>query len=135
MDWQVTTCFYAALHLMNGHLSSFGVFHATHVQMDNALNPYILTSPTKLPEDAYVAYRSLSDLSRRSRYLVQVTGGKVIESDRPALIHSVHLARAIRHLDTVIGFYCKAHNAKFDSIKVRCVDLKSSENFNYFAIQ
>jgi hypothetical protein len=30
MDWQVTACFYTALHLINAHLANFGMQYKTH---------------------------------------------------------------------------------------------------------
>ena len=68
-DWQVTICFYTAVHLINCHLANFGLQYRKHKDVKDALNPYTI-SPAKLPEDEYSAYISLQSLSRRSRYLV-----------------------------------------------------------------
>jgi uncharacterized protein (UPF0332 family) len=69
IDWQVTVCFYSALHLVNAHLSQYGLQYRRHSDVKHALNPKVQASPSKLPENEYVAYVTLQMLSRRSRYL------------------------------------------------------------------
>lgn len=69
-DWQVTISFYTAVHLVNAHIASRSNHHyRSHELVNNAINPYSLTSLSKLPEEEYLAYIKLQNLSRRARYL------------------------------------------------------------------
>jgi uncharacterized protein (UPF0332 family) len=89
-DWQVTVCYYAALHLINAHTAKFGLQYRKHVDVIDAINPMHRLSPTKLPEDEYVAYIALQSLSRRARYLVNVKD-KQLCSEKVQYIYEKHL--------------------------------------------
>ena len=52
-DWQVTVCFYTALHLVNAHLATFVLHYRTHEEIKNAIVPLNLLSVAKLPEDVF----------------------------------------------------------------------------------
>ena len=53
-DWQVTICFYVAVHLMNGHLAKKANLHyRTHNDVKNGINPHNPTAVYKVPEDIY----------------------------------------------------------------------------------
>lgn len=123
-DWQVTICFYTALHLVNAHLSKFGLQYRRHTDVKNALNPLSQTSPSKLPEDEYVAYAALQMLSRRSRYLVNEKDGKV-GSSKAHLTYDKHLAKAIRHLDTLISFFFSRYRVELPEISIKCSGFRS----------
>lgn len=108
-DWQVTVCFYTALHLINAHLSSKGMQYRKHSDVDNAINPYNALSLCKLPEEVYTAYSTLYKLSRRSRYLVDLKDHK-IASNTGCLIYDKHLGKALKHLDTILIHFNSAFN-------------------------
>lgn len=121
-DWQVTVCFYTALHVINAHLSQFGLQYRNHTDVDHALNPKVLLSLSKVDDDAYVAYCALQSLSRRARYLVNEKNMALT-----GLIHEKHLARAIRHLDTIFKYFSeKYEDWNFEQQQIGCEQL----NFN-----
>ena len=134
LDWQVTTCFYTALHLINAHLASFGMQYKTHHDVDDAINPEHRLSPCKVGEDTYKAYKMLYNLSRRSRYLVMVTNNRVVDTGKAELTHSKHQARALRHLNTVLEFYCRQYNAQISAVKIHCEELSVGEGLRFFNI-
>ena len=79
-DWQVTICFYTALHLVNAHLSLFQMQYRKHVDVKDAINPkniQSVSSGSALPDNEYLAYTKLQSLSRRSRYLVNEKDGNL----------------------------------------------------------
>ena len=122
-DWQVTVCFYSALHLINAHLSTFNLQYRKHKDVKDVLNPYTM-SPAKLPEEEYKSYIKLQSLSRRSRYLVNEKDGN-LSDDNAYLTYSVHLGKALKHLDSLILFFTNKYALRIDSINIKCEGLKS----------
>jgi len=130
-DWQVTVCFYTALHLMNAHLAKFGMQYRTHSDVTGEINPENLTSIMKIPEDPYAAYVSLLNLSRRARYLCSEKKSK--DSNIAFFTYDKHLAKAIRHLETIIAWFENTYpGQKFKKCQIKCSELKSSESFKFF---
>ena len=125
-DWQVTTCFYVSVHLVNAHLSQFDQQYRTHENVKLAINPYTVTSLMKIPENEYVAYTSLENLSRRARYLVNVKDSKLI-SDKPALIYEKHLAKALRHLDKLLIHFGTIYPIGMNRYNVKCANINTQE--------
>lgn len=124
-DWEVTICFYTALHLMNAHLAKHDLHYRSHNDVDYALNPYGL-SPSKITEDVYIAYRSLRSLSRRARYLVSEKGSND-SSVKASFTYDVHVAKACRHLDTILNYFHEKGTLGFSSISFHCNQLKPGE--------
>ena len=57
-DWQVTCCYYVAVHLMNSHIAKTANLHyKTHEKVKTAL--YDPMSTCKIPDDTYAAYIKL----------------------------------------------------------------------------
>jgi hypothetical protein len=126
IDWQVTVCFYTALHLVNAHLSKYGLQYRKHKDVNNALNSYNNTSPARLPNDEFICYSALQSLSRRSRYLVNERDGK-LDSDSAALTYDRHLARALRHLDKLIIHFNALLKAGIDVSPISCAEIGNEE--------
>lgn len=129
-DWQVTVCFYAALHIVNAHLAMYNLQYRKHKDVNFALNFASQTSPARLPEEEYLAYTALQSLSRRSRYLVNEKDGK-IGSTTPFLTYEIHLARALRHLNKLIHHFDTHYKIGIDPITIRCSEIKQDE-LKYF---
>lgn len=125
-DWQVTACFYVALHLVNAHLAKTGMHYRSHTDVNNALNPYHLTSITKLGEEEYTSYIKLSQLSRRSRYLVK-DSDKPEEVEKAFFTYDKHLAKAIRHLDKLTAHFTKRYGFQMPNVNLTCPGLKREE--------
>ncbi len=69
-DWRVTVNFYIGIHLINAHLAYIdNVHYRRHSDVENAINPNN-NGGCALPEEIYLSYKSLHNLSRRSRYLI-----------------------------------------------------------------
>lgn len=134
LDWQVTVCFYTALHLINAHLANFGMKYITHHAVNEAINPVNVVSPTKVTEDAYTAYKALSNLSRRSRYLVTIKGDKVDLTSPAAMTYDKHQAKAFRLLSEVIKFYSTTYNVDLGRISIKCPELRQGENLDCYKI-
>jgi hypothetical protein len=133
-DWQVTVCFYSALHLINAHVvNKFGANYLSHSKVDEIINPFNATSIARLDEKIYISYTKLLQLSRRSRYLLSENfkKGDNLEIQIACATYSKHLKKAIFHLDVIINFVKNDYEEKFEKAEVRCIDLKgnSFENF------
>jgi hypothetical protein len=128
-DWQVTTCFYIAVHLANAHIAKTSNLHyRTHVDVKNALNPEVQISLSKLPEENYLAYVKLMNLSRRARYLCHENPSNS-EMNSGFFTYDVHLTKAIKNLDKLLIFMESKHNLSFDKSSIRCISLTESTTF------
>lgn len=133
-DWQVTVCFYSALHLMNAHIvAKTNKNYLSHSQVAAVINPYNQLSIAKLDEETYLSYNKLFQLSRRSRYLLSENFQKKKIADiQPASItYDKHFKKAIHHLDKVITYVSKNYNVAFKKTKVNCIELKGKDFANF----
>ena len=130
-DWQVTICFYIAVHLANAHISKFGVQYRKHTDVNYALNPENETSVCKLPEDEYVSYIVLHNLSRRSRYLVN-DKQEDIKNEIAFFTYDKHFAKAIRHLDKLLSYFSTFYQITFDIATIKCLSINPSEKLSFF---
>lgn len=134
-DWQVTTCFYTALHLINAHIvAKTGGNYLTHKQVDEIIRPYNEMSLGKLSEEIYLSYNKLFHLSRRSRYLLSENNteskGSLITA---SFTNGKHLRKAIHHLDNIISFINSEYNEDFALTEIKCLHLKG-RTFKFFKI-
>lgn len=123
-DWQVTTAFYAAVHLVNAHLAQKANLHyRTH--KDVKISLYSSMSPAKIPEEIYLAYAKLEMLSRRARYLCsdQEKPNPGDES-KAFLTFDKHLRKALIHLDKLMNYIASAYSLSFPKIYLDCAELK-----------
>ncbi len=131
-DWQVTGCFYAALHLMSAHVvSKTNKNYLSHTALQDALNPYHQLSVSKIDLDTYRSYEKLYQLSRRSRYLIKESVDKSLDVQPCTLTYSTHFRKAIYHLDKVLDFIKSTYGESFSQIKLTCVDL-NSQTYSHF---
>lgn len=133
IDWQVTVCFYSGLHLVNAHLSKFDLQYRRHSDVKNALNPFHELSLSKLPENEYIAYATLQMLSRRSRYLVNEKDNK-IGSNKANFTYDKHLAKAIKHLDTLIQYFCSKYKLKIDLVSLKCNEVGNKGSLKHIKL-
>lgn len=118
-DWKVTCCFYVAVHLVNAHTAKVGNLHyRTHEDTKNAINPTSQLSPCKLPEDMYLSYVKLENLSRRSRYMCSDSS-----KDMSSRTTEKHFAKAIKNLDKLMEYFKEKYNIEFDKYKIACPEL------------
>lgn len=129
-DWQVTICFYIALHLVNAHLvDKVQQHYRKHYDVEGAINPFGNFS-CKFPKDEYYSYMALKGLARRSRYLVHDDKNNL--STNVHFTYDKHLARSVRHLDVLIKYIATIHTIDLSPISIACVEIKAVEQFDYF---
>jgi len=130
-DWQVTVCFYVAIHIVNAHIAkTLNLHYRMHHEVENAINPYRELSPTKFTEEIFTSYMKLKGLSKRSRYLTKEVDDTT--SETAYFTYDKHLARAIRHLDIIVNYLADLHNFIINPVKITCLEIKSKENLKYF---
>ncbi len=134
-DWQVTVCFYSALHLINAHIViKTDANYLSHSKVDELINPYNTISLAKLDEKIYMSYIKLFQLSRRSRYLLSENfkKGEKLGVQIACVTYSKHFKKAIYHLDIIINFIKNDYIESFERVDIKCIDLKglSFENFS-----
>lgn len=125
-DWQVTICFYTALHLANAHLSKHSLQYRQHKAVNYALNPFNSESKYRLPMPEYEAYMSLQRLSRRSRYLVNEKDGNVAREDS-FLTYEKHVAKAFRNLDKLLVYFNNLYSLNLEKVELSCREINQSE--------
>jgi len=129
-DWQVTTAYYVAVHIMNAHIAKIANLHyTTHDKVKNAL--YSQTSIAKIDQSIFLDYVKLEHLSRRARYLCNEVS--LDESPHAFLTHDVHFKRALEKLDSVMIYMAKLHSITFSVTNIDCVEIKklSLKYFKY----
>lgn len=134
-DWQVTVAFYVGVHLINAHLiKKLGHSFYSHKETLSHINCEKLLSPSKLNENEYLAYRKLYNLSRRSRYLCKDSdSAKKGEQDIAYLTHSIHMEKAVCHLDLLVSYIAKNYKQEFFKIHLDLLEIqkKTLSNFKY----
>lgn len=128
-DWQVTTCFYTSVHLINAHIANFDLHYRSHEQVNEAINPFGI-SPCKLDEETYLSYLKLQHLSRRSRYLIHDDPKN--KSKYEHITYDKHFKKAVYHLDKILQFIVDEYSISFSSIKITCAELKGRKDLKYF---
>lgn len=124
LDWNVTVCYYVAVHLVNSHIASITNQHyRKHEEVSKALNPNITLSLTKVPEKVYLAYNHLQNLSRRSRYLISDSMSNRSESAN--LTYDKHFKRSLVHLDTLIEYIETNYHQPFNDVIVNCIEARN----------
>ncbi len=133
-DWQVTICFYVAVHLVNAHLAKCANLHyRTHEDVKNAINPHNPLSICKVDIGIYLSYAKIEGLSRRARYLCHDDSKNF--SQESHFTHDKHFAKAIRKLDTIISYFAKRYQVNFTPISIACTDLSNNDNLKNFSLQ
>jgi hypothetical protein len=133
IDWQVTTCFYSALHLLNAYLAQEADLHyISHKETEHALNFENKLSVVKLSENDFLTYQKLRNLSRRSRYLCTEYG---VTAKGVQLTGEKQLANSVICLDKLMRFFVtKYPTTVFDKITLKCPTLLG-EQMQYFEIE
>lgn len=134
--WQVTVCFYAALHFTSAHIENkTGKNYLSHTMINDAINPSFPLSLSKFDDQTYLAYTKLYNLSRRSRYLINENQKNRGAGDTLicCLTHSIHFMRAIKYLETILNYMVSNYALSFSTTDIKCIDL-NGETFNNFKI-
>ena len=100
-DWEVTVCFYIAVHLVNAHLAHYGIIQTSHKRVGEVLDPKGIFS-CKLDTICFGSYLALTELSRRSRYK-RLPG--LNDSGNLLNTRENHFKKAIAELEILIAHF------------------------------
>lgn len=132
-DWQVTVCFYVVVHMINAHIAKKGNMHyRTHKDVESAINPYNKLSPAKVNETVFTAFKTIRNLSRRSRYMINEN--KEIKRETAHFTYDKHLRKAIINLDKIICYIGSEYKIRFTNIIISCPDFRPSDSFSHFNV-
>lgn len=136
LDWQITVCYYTAVHLIDGYLAREANLHfQKHTDVDLAINPMNTLSLQKLPSEIYLHYEKLSNLSRRARYLCSDNPSeRQKQSGTEFLVNDKHLRKAIINLDGLISYFINLYKLEFPRIKLHCKEFSMDTQLGYFLI-
>lgn len=126
LDWQVTVIFYSALHLVNAHLALSGHHFRNHQDVDLLISPEGRIRDCRVDPEIYTAYRKLRSLSRISRYLINAETRTEPPNDI-SRIQQRHLARALKQLDKIIGWFIAKPRFSSKKVSVKCTDFSVNE--------
>lgn len=112
-DWQVTTCFYVGVHLINAKLAKHNLFYRSHEDVMAAINPESAFAIGKVSEDVYVSFKRLRNLSRRSRYLLH-DDSRQRDSENACMTYERHLRKAVKCTDKIIDYVVNEYEVSFD---------------------
>ena len=133
-DWQVTTCFYTAVHLINGYLADVADLHFhSHTDTLNAISTEAPRNKIQVTEECYLAYRKLYNDSIRSRYLSIHKEEKTSDYDTHIayLTHDRHLQKAVKNLDRVMHYMAAKYGLNFSQMELDCIEMRSKK-YTYF---
>ena len=133
IDWQVTTCFYVAVHLINSFLAREANIHFnSHERVKEAISPDSRVPTTRLDEGTYLAYVKLRNLSRRSRYLCSSENDPNREADVAHFIAEKHYTKAFVHLDKLLTHFYSRYNDPYLISSITYPFTKATPNCRYF---
>lgn len=132
-DWQVTSAFYIAVHVINAHLAKQANLHyKTHEQVKNAISLHNSTAPCPIPDEIYLCYAKLEGYSKRSRYLCHQDPTQSDNISHPTI--DKHFARAIKKLDKILEYFAALYHIDFGKHKISCPELKKTAVLSFFGI-
>jgi hypothetical protein len=100
LSWEVTVCYYVAVHLVNAHIESqLKVSYQSHDRIKKALF-YDRHSSARISKQAFDTYNQLTRLSRIARYLFDSQTALT-----PVQITQQHRADAELYLNRLIAYF------------------------------
>lgn len=131
-DWEVTVCFYAAVHLVDAHLAMTPDVHPTsHKERKHLISPSS-AGVHQLPTQIYLRYRKLEGLSKRARYMCDEDPSKLDNSPHPT--YDKHLGRAIKILDELLEYFGNLYSISFTQVPIKCPDLPQTTRLKAFVL-
>lgn len=119
IDWQVTTCFYVGVHLINAFLATEANLHfSSHERVKDAISPDSSIAKTRLDNATYLAYVKLRNLSRRSRYLCSDEDPNK-NADQVFKTYEKHYLKAFSQLDKLMIFFYKKYGTDLPKTSIR----------------
>lgn len=126
LDWQVTSCYYVAVHLVNAHIAKTANLHyKTHSEVKQAINPNNHITICALDEDIFDLYQSLEKLSRMARYLCDESGDN--HDTHSFITKEKHVIKALTRLNKIIAYFISLYpELEFDIVHIRCPRIKAA---------
>lgn len=119
IDWQVTTCFYVGVHLINAFLANESNLHfSSHERVKDAISPNSSIPSTRLDDATYLAYVKLRNLSRRSRYLCNDERPDE-NAEQVFKTYEKHYLKAFSQLDKLMIFFYKKYGTTLPKSTIR----------------
>jgi hypothetical protein len=117
-EWQITICFYAALHLVKAHLAHCGFDCGDHTQLFGYLSGEDEKS-TEVDSTLFDHYQALYKMSRRARYLFPKGGNPASNSSNVAPVFTDQdLFVALGYLSEVMEFSSSKYGDKFRDYEI-----------------
>lgn len=104
--------------------------YRSHKAVEEVISPFGKIATTKLPEDVFVSYMALSNLSRRARYLCTDDGSREGEA---MLTFDKHLKKALYHLNVILEWFSKEYKQDF-FVQKMIVCPEMTKDMTYFAV-
>jgi len=134
VDWKVTVAFYTALHLINAHVAiSANLHYITHRDLDLFLNPNNKMSLCKVDDDTFVNYKTLLNLSRRSRYLLN-DGTPHLDSESEHLTFEKHYKKALKNLNHIMEFMTNKYDNEFNVTEITSINFEELKYFKNISV-
>lgn len=132
LDWQVTTCFYVGVHLINSFIAREANLHFnSHERVKDAISPNSIVRATQLDEPTYLAYVKLRNLSRRSRYLCNSEDpSRNIETAH--FIGEKHFTKAFVYLDKLLKYFYAKYSDPYPVTAITFAFKMAPPNCSYF---
>jgi hypothetical protein len=132
IDWQVTTCFYVGVHVINAFLANEANVHfGSHERVKDAISPNSPITATRLDESTYLAYVKLRNLSRRSRYLCSDERPDK-EVERTFKIYEQHYRKSFSQLDKLMSFFYRKYGTELPVTNIKYNFTSALPNCHYF---
>lgn len=132
IDWQVTTCFYVGVHLINAFLAMEANLHfSSHERVKDAISPDSSLAKTRLDDTTYLAYVKLRNLSRRSRYLCSDENPNG-NAEQTFKTYEKHYLKAFSQLDKIMLFFEQKYGSTLPKISIRYKFTMPSPRCTYF---
>lgn len=110
-DWQITLCFYSALHLTRYHLQASANYTCTtHEDAKDRLHWQNTMPFSRMDKEPYQAYADLEGFSRRARYIPEISP-ETFEKD---------YIRAIQRLDKVMHYFDSKYSLSLPKTQIKC---------------
>lgn len=131
IDWQITTCFYVAVHMVDAHIASTANLHyRTHKEVEIALNPFPENSnPAQINKTAWLAYKKLRNLSRKSRYLLS---DKWNDLENAGFANEKDFSKAIFNLDNLFVYFKDKYDLNISTTTLKFTSSYQNSTFAYF---
>lgn len=122
-DWEVTSCYCVAVHLVNAYLSLYESQIWRHYEVMELLKQF--RNQAFIPDTFFRAYYKLRHLSRRSRYLVNERNANTA-SVVAYYIDENHLKKALEYLHTLIAFFKERYGTQLEKIRINCSSINTT---------